>query len=164
MKQEFTFTKRQTVGMMVKLRNFFESLDDGTLYKITIDKVRKKRSLDANAYFWELCDKVAAASGVSKTDVYRGYVREIAGNSDIVCVRADAADRLCAVWEARGLGWVTDRVDGKINEFVNVILYYGSSTYDSAQMARLIDLCVQDCRALDIETQTPAQLALLTGR
>ena len=40
----------------------------------------------------------------------------------------------------------------------------GSSTYDTAQMSRLIDLAVQDCKALDIETATPQELSLLLDR
>ena len=43
----------------------------------------------------------------------------------------------------------------------NVILYYGSSTYDTAQMARLIDLIVQDCKAQHIETADPEDIKSL---
>jgi hypothetical protein len=42
--------------------------------------------------------------------------------------------------------------------------YYGSSSYDTAEMSRLIDLVVQDCKALDIETDTPEQIALRLAR
>lgn len=44
-----------------------------------------------------------------------------------------------------------------------MLLYYGSSTYDGAQMARLIDNIVQDCKAVGIETMTPDELARLEG-
>lgn len=43
----------------------------------------------------------------------------------------------------------------------NLILYYGSSTYNTEQMSRLIDNIVQDCKAVGIETMTPAELAAL---
>ena len=43
----------------------------------------------------------------------------------------------------------------------NLMAYHGSSTYDTAQMSRLIDSLVQDCRQLDIETLPPEKLALL---
>ena len=36
--------------------------------------------------------------------------------------------------------------------------YYGSSTYNTKQMARLIDSIVEDCKAVGIETLTPATL------
>ena len=55
----------------------------------------------------------------------------------------------------------TDTIPSKLEGCTNVILYYGSSTYDTAQMARLIDLIVQDCRALGVETLPPYKLAAM---
>lgn len=52
----------------------------------------------------------------------------------------------------------------KLQGCVNVVLYFGSSTYDTAQMSRLIDLCVQDCKQVGIETMTPAELEALVER
>lgn len=43
-------------------------------------------------------------------------------------------------------------------------LWYGSSTYDTEQMARLIDRVVEDCREAGIETMTPQQLAALKSQ
>ena len=37
--------------------------------------------------------------------------------------------------------------------------YYGSSTYNSKQMSRLIDMAVQDCREQGIEVLPPERLA-----
>ena len=42
--------------------------------------------------------------------------------------------------------------------------YYGSSTYNRKQMAALIDLVVQDCKQLGIETLTERELSLLCDR
>jgi hypothetical protein len=60
-------------------------------------------------------------------------------------------------WEHNGLGWVTERSPSKIEGCTNVTLYYGSSTYDTAQMSRLIDLVIQECKQQDIDTMTPAE-------
>lgn len=46
----------------------------------------------------------------------------------------------------------------KVTGCTTVLAYYGSSDFDKAQMSRLIDNCIQDCRALDIETLPPWQL------
>jgi hypothetical protein len=46
----------------------------------------------------------------------------------------------------------------KMPKCVNVVLYYGSSTYDKAQMSRLIDMVVQDCKEYDIETYDQSEL------
>ena len=45
-----------------------------------------------------------------------------------------------------------------------MVLYYGSSVYDTKQMSALIDHIVQDCKALGIETKTPAEIMLLNER
>lgn len=125
----------------------------------SLSPAKKRRSLDANAYCWVLTDKIAAATGITKSEVYRAAIREIGGNSDAVRARADAADALCAAWEGRGLGWQTDVLPSTVPGFVNIILYYGSSTYDTGQMSRLIDNLVQDAQALGIETLSPEKLA-----
>ena len=46
---------------------------------------------------------------------------------------------------------------------MNVILYYGSSTFDTRQMSRLIDNLIQDAKAVGIETMPPDKLAALLG-
>lgn len=131
------------------------------LYTATIKRFRKPRSLDANAYFWVLCDKLAQETGQTKTDIYRACIKEIGGVSDTVCVREKAADKLISGWQANGIGWMAEKDKSKIPGCVNVILYYGSSTYDTVQMSRLIDLIVQECRQQDIETMTPLELERL---
>ena len=108
-----------------------------------------------------LCDQLAEKTRIPKEDIYRSLVREIGGNCETVGVLDKAADKLRRGWEHNGLGWVTEILPSKIAGCVNVVLYYGSSTYDSAQMARLIDLVVQECQAQGIETKTPEELALL---
>ena len=124
-------------------------------------KPKNIRSLDANAYAWTLIDKIAAATGVPKTEVYRNAVRDVGGNSEIVCVKAEAAPKLRKIWESRGLGWQTEEDISKIPGCVNVILYYGSSTFDTRQMSRMIDNLIQDARSIGIETMAPDKLAAL---
>ena len=51
--------------------------------------------------------------------------------------------------------------ESKLDGYTNVITYYGSSTYDSLQMSRLINLIQEDCKQYGIEVMTPAELALL---
>lgn len=137
-----------------------EFLDDlkGIPLTVEIKPYKKKRSLDANAYFWKLLGDLAAKIRVPREEIYRSYIREIGGNSETVCVKAEAAERLQTAWKGKGIGWVTDEMPSKINGCMNVILYYGSSTYDTAQMSRLIDLLVQDCKEQGIQTETPEEI------
>lgn len=119
---------------------------------------RKQRSLDANAYCWVLLDKLSACLGIPKEELYRGYIRQMGGNNMVVCIQDEALAELCVKWSFNGLGWQYDTLDSKIDGCTNVILYYGSSTYDTEQMSRLIDMVIQDCKACDIETKTPDQI------
>ena len=130
---------------------------------VEIKQYREKRSLDANAYCWTLVDKIASAMHIDKVEVYREAVRAIGGNSVIVCVKDVAVDALRNGWQDKGIGWLTETMPSKIKGCTNVILYYGSSTYDTKQMSLLIDHVVQDAKALGIETMTPAELEALVS-
>ena len=142
-----------------KARQVLDTLKDGKAYDVEIKEHREKRSLDSNAYAWLLIDRLAEKLRIPKTEIYRRYIREIGGNNETVCVTAEAADKLQSGWEHNGLGWQTDTMPSKPPGCVRVVLYYGSSTYDTAQMSRLIDLIVQDCREQGIETLPPDKLA-----
>lgn len=130
---------------------------------IKIGKFKKKRSLDANAYCFVLIGKLSEKTGVPKEEVYRKAIKEIGGNYDVVCVQDKAVESLCQAWRKNGLGWQTDTMPSKIDGCTNVVLYYGSSSYDTSTMCRLIDNIVQDCKAVGIETKTPEELASLLG-
>ena len=90
-----------------------DSMTPGKKYQAEIKQYRKKRSLNANSYCWEL-------------------------------------------------GWVTEQVDYMPDgETVVVRCYYGSSTYNTKQMSRLIDFLVEECKELGIETMSPQELRSL---
>lgn len=131
------------------------------LMDVDIKKHRQKRSLDANAYCWVLLDKLADATGIKKTDIYRSLIREIGGNSTCVCVQDAALDDLRIGWQRNGIGWIAEPFPSKIEGCTNLCLYYGSSTYDTRQMSKLIDLVVEECKAQGIETMPPEQLSAL---
>jgi hypothetical protein len=156
-------TNKPTISFEVNERNDFEALVDEMRDKdklsIEVKPYRERRSLDANAYFFVLADRLAEKLGITKEEVYRNAIKDIGGVSETVCVKTQAVAKLCEGWSKNGLGWQTDTFPSKIEGCTNVILYYGSSTYDTAQMSRLIDNVVQDCQAVGIETRTPDEIA-----
>ena len=119
--------------------------------------VRQKRSKDANAYMWILCDKIAEAINSTKEDVYREAIRNVGIFRDIA-VREDAADDLIDIWRDRGIGWFADMFDSKLDGCKRVRLYSGSHIYDTKEMSRLIDYIVEQAKDLGIETMTPDEI------
>ena len=140
------------------LFQIFEELKATDKLTVKITKRTNKRSLDANAYCWVLISRLAEKLNIPKTDIYRSAIKEIGGNSDIVCVQDKAVQSLRDGWERNGIGWQTDTMPSKIDGCTNVTLYYGSSTYDAAQMSRLINMIVDECKAQGIETKSQEEV------
>lgn len=132
------------------------------IYELTVKEYRRKRSLDANAYAWVLIHKLAKAMGLSPEEVYLQQIPNVGDNVTPLCVREKDVERVKRAWQNNGLGWpVKDLGPSQVRGCRNLMAYHGSSTYDTAQMSRLIDNLVQDCKALDIETLSEDKLALL---
>lgn len=157
---QFEFTKETAFVAIAKISDAISKINDDKTYIVKIEKKRKKRSNSANAYAWALLDKLAAKTGIKREMIYREIIRNIGGNSYIATVRKDKAGALINDWQEHGIGWITDIIEETEYE-TSIMLYQGSSVYDTVQMHRLIDLIVQECEQNDIETLTPRELALL---
>ena len=134
-----------------------DELNEGEI-SLECKKWRNRRSLDANAYMWTLVDKIAQKTRQKPVDVYRHAIKEIPGNSTLVCVQNKAKDVLQQQWQAKGLGWQTEELPSKIDGCTNIVLYFGSSVYNTTQMSLLIDNICEDAHDLGIETLTPYEL------
>lgn len=141
------------------------SIDDLDISKdieVKISAKRKKRSLDANAYMWQLCNEIAREILSTKNEVYRHAIRE-AGVFEMHLVPDEAVEGCIRRWEAVGLGYVAEIAykSYKNPGSTAMTLYYGSSTYDTKEMSYLIDYIVGEAKELGIETMTPNELAKL---
>ena len=77
----------------------------------------------------------------------------------------DEAKTFRTAWERLGQGWPTEQVDFTPDgERVVIRAYYGSSTYNTKRMSRLIDMIVENCKEQGIETLTPQQLDAMKER
>lgn len=136
----------------------YDELKDLEKLSIEIKPYRNRRSLDANAYCWKLINELAERLNKSPKEIYREAVRDIGGNSEIVCVKNAAVKKLRQGWSKNGIGWQTETFPSKLDGCTNVVLYYGSSEYDTKQMHSLISRIVEDCEALGIQTKTPQEI------
>lgn len=125
---------------------------------VEIKPYRKRRSLDANSYCWVLCQKLAEKLNCTKEDIYKEAIRK-AGQFDFVAVTDSATEQFIKAWQSKGLGWYAEALESKIEGCKKIMVYYGSSVYDSKEMAHLIDYIVSECKELGIETMTPAEIS-----
>ena len=126
---------------------------------IAIKIFRKKRSLDANAYCWVLIGQLADKLDISAKEVYKMAIKEI-GPYEVIPVKNQAVERFIKAWEENGIGWICENLgDSKIENYTNLKAYYGSSSYDSKEMSRLIDTIIEECKMHEIPTDTPEQIA-----
>ena len=125
-------------------------------YEITIQKKKNKRSLNASAYCWVLCQKIAeelSKTGyTSKEDVYRKAIKDCSHFS-YVPVREDAIERYIQIWQGHGLGWLAEDAGEcqSLKGYHNIMCYHGSSVYTTAEMQRLINCLVDECNQLGIK-------------
>lgn len=129
----------------------------------TISREKKKRSLDSNSYCWVLIEKIAQAIHSTREEVYRKAIKEV-GRYDDVAVIDKAANGFCEGWSNNGIGWFTETFDSTLKGCKKVRCYYGSSTYDTKEMSRLIDYIVDEAKGLEIETLTPNEIAELNAK
>lgn len=130
---------------------------------IEIKKHYKKRSLNANSYLWVLCDKIAKEVGITKEKVYKDFIKEI-GEFEIIPIKKESVEKFITSWGKNGLGWLCEIIgDSKINGYINVMAYYGSSVYNSKTMSYLLDKIVEQAKELGIQTITDEELKSMIG-
>lgn len=110
---------------------------------ITIVRHSKKRGLAANAMLWACLGEIAAAARTDNWSAYL-YMLERYGKYSTVLIKAEALPDLRRVWrETRVVG---EREDG----MVEVLCFYGSSTYTTEEFSRLLDGVVSDMKELGL--------------
>lgn len=160
-----SFKKRNFNMLLPRILDFIAGLEEDKDYELVIDKARQKRSNDANRYFWELVGQLSAKINVAPVEIYKTFIKDVGDNYEVIPIKDKAVETWIKNWTSKGIGWVCDVIgESKLRGYTNVICYYGSSTYDSKQMTRLIDLCVTECKAQGIETLTPSEIAMMTER
>ena len=133
--------------------------------EIEIKKAQKHRSMEANRYAWVLIDQIAAKQHLKKSEVYRNAIRDIGGVSRPGMARTEDLPIIRREWERLGLGNQVEVVDEEPETgWSSIRLYFGSSTYDSAQMSQLLDSLIQDAESLGIPTITPKEEERMLGK
>lgn len=120
-----------------------------------LKQVRKKRSLDANAYFWLLADEIAKVLNTTKENVYWEVIKRVGVFETLRFANEESMNRFNENWKRNGLGWLTYIVDA---EKCILQVYYGSSRYNSQEFSRLLDETIEEAKRLGIETRPQEEI------
>ncbi len=124
-------------------------------------KMKEKRSKDANAKMWAICEEIARAVTMTKEEVYRQNIREV-GVYTPLPIKNELVDEFKRIWRGRGVGWFADVIDdSKIKGYKLIFAYHGSSVYTTAEMARLIDSVIQDAKSVGLDVMDEREKSLL---
>lgn len=135
----------------------------GLKLKIEAKKNIQKRSTNANNYFWKLLQELCELADIDAVEEYKRRVKEL-GIFRRFKIENENVKTFEKMWTAQGIAWFCEIADTEYDgekECKIINAYYGSSSFNSKQMNRLIDGVVQDCKIYGIETKTPAEIESL---
>jgi hypothetical protein len=120
--------------------------------KFEIKEYHEKRSLDANAYCWQLLNKIGNILHKSKEEVYLQMLKDYGQNEVVSMLSSINVDGYFKYYEPIG----SSILNGK--EFTHYRIFKGSSEYNTKEMSILIDGIVQEAEQLGIATITDKQI------
>lgn len=152
-------------GTAKDIINYLLDADKEKLFDLDEHKEKKPRSLDSNAYFHVLVGKLAQAltppisKAACKNMMIADYGQpEIDDDGEVIIYKTNAPPSYMEDQEHIH----TKLVKVTVENDKNVYFYRvnrGTHTYNSAEMSKLIDGTVQECKNVGIETATPDELA-----
>ena len=174
MADELTFTEAKLEGGWLMVKPTREDLGKAMAivrkmkpkpYELTVKELKKKRSNEANAKLWALLSDLSVVLHIPPEEIYQGYIPDVGGNYKIIPVKPQEIPEWEKDWCKGHIGRMIDDMGPCMSKdlegYHNLKLYRGSSEYDSATFSRLMDLVLQDCRQLGIETLSERELSLM---
>ena len=151
----------------VKAREICESMTQGEKYTAEIKKLSKKRSLDANSYYWLLVGKLSKAIGISMAHCHNIMLRrygtfKLFGGQVMYVVLPDTDEASRDADEAeechiKPTSQVKEGKDGLM--YRTYIMLKGSHEYNTAEFRYLVEKTIEECKQVGIETATPDEVA-----
>jgi hypothetical protein len=115
---------------------------------VKLSKYRKKRSLSANSLMWIYLQKMAEVLQSDKWSIYLQMLRKY-GQFTYVVVKPQAVEEFVKNWrECEVLGEI--EVNG--NKGVQILCYFGSSTYNTKDFSFLLNGIIEECKEIGIDT------------
>ena len=150
-------------------RRIAESIKPGKPYTVEIKEFRKKRSLDQNALYWKILTQFAEAMGMSNAEAHNRMLRDFGqikryGEKIGLVVLPDTEEIERQTLEdttehLKPTSQVKEGKDGLM--YRTYMMLKGSSCYDTAEMTRLLDGLIEECRQIGIDVISDQERSLL---
>lgn len=146
-----TVTSEDEALTDVEVEDALQALKKGVAVEVNFKEIRKARSTDANALMWHCISQIAYAIGSTKWEVYLEMLKRYTVGRHVACnlSAVDAVMRTCRECER------LEDVEVNGTKLAQLILYVGSSHFDSKEMAHFIDCIIDEMRELGLQTPTP---------
>ncbi len=148
-------TGQMNITLSINERSALQEIDsikDCEKLSIKAVKYREKRSLDANALLWVCLGRIAEAMTppADKWDIYLQMLKRY-GKYTYICVKEHVVEAVKAQWrECEVIG----EVDINGQKAVQMLCYFGSSTYNTKEFSVLLDGVISEMKEMGI--QAPA--------
>ena len=107
---------------------------------VTAETFKDLRSGEANRLLWECIGKIAKFENKDKWEVYLNSLRKY-GQYTYACIKPEAVEAFKENWrECEEIGEL--EINGQ--KAVQLLCYFGSSTYTTKEFAQLLDGVIQD--------------------
>lgn len=122
---------------------------------------KEKRSLDSNAYFHVLCDKLRQTLNISfarcKNHLIADYGQiEYIGDEPMIYKTNAPEEYMMELETIHSKCIRVSEENGKQIYFYRI--YRGSHTYNSSEFSKLLQGTIEECKAQGIETATPEEI------
>lgn len=156
-----TFPERK-IRLELEVNGNLEDIEKikGKDLTISLSRYRKKRSLDANAFLWKCLGDMAAALGMTAMDMYLDSLERYGKFIYIQTVESGYKE-VQRVWRHTkivGDFIGVNPITGEKEKYLEVLCYFGSSTYDSKEFSVLLNGVIEDMAELGLERPTDEHL------
>ena len=132
----------------------YEELKDCGKLSLEIKRYRRKRSLDANGLLWHCLDEIAKHIHTDKWSVYLKMLRRY-GVFTYIVVKKSAVEKMMEQWRECE---IVGEIDINGESAVQLLCYFGSSTYDTSEFSRLLDGVISEMKEMGIQTPTSKEM------
>ena len=153
MRFEFTGKAQEIMTRLFAFIEEWHKSNQGEEPLFHIKLWKEPRSLDQNAYYWALLNRLARMLGYPADELHEWMLRNY-GVHDVVLVEVNVPlGEYFDHYDVLMAGWINGRL------YNHVRVFKGSSKMDTTEFSHLLNGLIQECKQQGIETRTPAEIA-----